>query len=270
MRMVAVRRPRQVLRAVHAQFRVAWMSAMQYRISFLAEGIASLLWTGFTVAPLFVAYRYRAGIEGWTWTESLVVVGVFIALQGILEGFIDPNLRAVVQHVRRGTLDYLLLKPVDAQLLASVHRSTPLKIPHVLAGLALAGVMAARLPAPPGAGEVLLALLLLGAGSLILYSVWTLVICTSFWLVRVDNLSFLLVSVLDTGRFPVRFYPAAVRVFLTFVLPVGLMTTYPALALRGLLSGSGAATALCVAAAFLLASRVVWRFAVRHYSSASS
>ncbi|TAH36934.1 MAG: ABC transporter permease [Planctomycetota bacterium] len=265
-----MKRLRQILRAVRAQMRAAWMTAMQYRLSFLGEGIVSLLWTGFTVVPLIVAYDYREGIEGWSFNECLIVVGVFIALQGILEGFIHPNLGSVVQLVRRGTLDYVLLKPLDAQLMVSVARSTPLKLPHIGVGLALAGVMAARLPDPPGPAQAGVALLLLLCATAILYSIYVFIVSTSFWFVRVDNLSFLLISVLDTGRFPVVFYTGAVRVFLTFILPVGMMTTYPALALRGLLSPRGALTALAVAAAFLLASRLVWRTAIRRYSSASS
>lgn len=265
-----MKRPGQLWRAVRAEVRVAWMMAMQYRSSFLSEGFASLLWTGFTVVPLFVAYSFRDGIEGWSYHESLIVIGVFTALQGILEGFIDPNLRAVVQHVRRGTLDYVLLKPIDAQLLVSVARSTPLKIPHILVGLGLAGYMSARLPQPPGAAQIALAGAVLLAAAGILYGVWTIIVSTSFWFVRVDNLSFLMMSVLDTGRFPVVFYQGAVRFFLTFILPVGLMTTYPALALRGLLDPSRVLLTFLVAALFLILSRVVWRIAVRHYSSASS
>lgn len=260
----------QILRAVRGQMRVAWMVAMQYRLSFLGEGIVSLLWTGFTVVPLFVAYNFRDGIEGWSFRECLIVVGVFIALQGILEGFIHPNLGAVVQHVRRGTLDYVLLKPVDAQLMVSVARSTPLKLPHISVGFVLAGIMASKLDQPPGAAQIVLALLLLLCATLILYSIYVFIVSTSFWFVRVDNLSFLLISLLDTGRFPVVFYTGVVRVFLTFILPVGMMTTYPAMALRGLLTFHGALTALAVAAAFLLASRLMWRTAIRRYSSASS
>ncbi|HEV8321319.1 MAG TPA: ABC-2 family transporter protein [Myxococcota bacterium] len=264
-------RLRQIWRALGAGTRVAVMIALQYRASFVGEAAMALLWIFWMVVPLFVVFRYTAsGIDGWTYDEALLVVGCFITLQGILEAFIDPNLRAVVEHVRQGTLDFVLLKPIDAQILVSVQRTAPTKIPHMLAGVGLLVVASARLAHPPGPAQVLLAVLLLLAGAAILHSLWTLVVSTSFWFVRVDNLSYLLGSVLDAGRWPVGFFQGAVRFVLTFILPVGLMTTWPALALRGLISPAAALGALGLAAAFALVARAVWTFALRHYSSASS
>ena len=51
--------------------------------------------------------------------ESLVVVGFFTLLHAVLEGAVSPSLTAVVEHIRHGTLDFVLLKPADAQFLVS-------------------------------------------------------------------------------------------------------------------------------------------------------
>lgn len=257
-------------RAVLAQMRASWMLALQYRAGFLGEAFGAIFWVGWSVLPLIAVFEQRAEVAGWTAEEALIVVGFFAALQGIVEGFIDPNLRAVVELVRQGTLDFVLLKPVDAQLLVSFHRSTPTKLPHIAAGLALAGWASSRLPDPPGVVEVATAASLLLAATSILYGLYTMVVSTAFWFVRVDNLSYLLLSILDTGRWPLSFYRGAMRFVLTFVVPIGLMTTYPALALRGQLDASGVFRMLGIALAFLAASRLVWSIAVRRYSSASS
>ncbi|KAA3606811.1 MAG: ABC transporter permease [Planctomycetota bacterium] len=265
-----MKRFRHFLRVLRAQIRVAWMTALQYRSSFLGEFVTAGLWVGFTVAPLFVVYRHREGLAGWTYQESLLVVGFFITLQGLMEAFIDPNLRSVVQHVRKGTLDFILLKPMDAQLQVSIHQSAPAKFPHVLAGLLLIVATAVRLPRAPSPGAWLLAGLILAASVVLLHAIYTLIVCLSFWFVRVDNLSHLLLGFLDTSRWPVNMYRGAIRFFLTFILPLGVMTTYPALALRGLLQPSGAATVAAVALGFLWLSRRVWLLAVARYASASS
>jgi ABC-2 type transport system permease protein len=265
-----MKRLRHVLRAFAACMRVALMTSLQYRESFLAESVVSLFWLGWTMAPLFVLYRFDAAVGGWSRDEALLVIGFFIVLTGLLDAFVDPNLSAVVEHVRQGTLDYVLLKPIDAQLLVSVHRSAPSKLPHVVAGVVVVGIAVARLPAPPSAWDVAAALALLASGMTILHSLWTLVVSMSFRFVRVDNLSYLLRSVVDAGRWPMTFFPPAVRIVLTYVVPVGLMTTYPALALRGMLDPSGALIALGVAAGFALLARLGWMRAIRHYASASS
>jgi len=54
------------------------------------------------------------------------------------------------------------------------------------------------------------------------------------------------------------------------VLPLALMTTYPALALLGKLTPATAAGALLGTAAFAAAARTIWLASIRHYTSASS
>lgn len=254
--------------AIAALLRTALITAMQYRASFWGEAGMALLWTAWTVLPLFVVFDQTAGVAGWTRQESLLVVGFFVIMDGVLSAFVEPNLRAVVEHVRRGTLDFVLLKPMDAQLMVSLHRTAPTKLPHAFAGLGL--VIWAGLPLHPSAGAWVASFLLLLAGLAILHAIWTLVVCTSFWFVRVDNLSYLLRSVLDAGRWPVGFYRGGLRFVLTFILPVGLMTTWPALALRDTLAPAALVMALAMAVLFTGVARLGWRSALRHYSSASS
>ena len=80
---------------------------------------------------------------------------------------------------------------------------------------------------------MLLALVFLALAVLILYSIWILVVSAAFWVVRVDNLSYLFGSLFDVGRWPISVFKGALRIVFTFVIPLALMTTYPALALLG-------------------------------------
>lgn len=258
------------LRATKAELRIAGMLAMRYRSSFIAETVMSCGWVAWTLAPLLVIYQYRESVGGWTWDEALLVMGLFITLEGILGAFIDPNLRAVVEQVRDGTFDFTLLKPVDAQLLVSVHRIQVTELPHAIAGLIVVGVASQRIDPVPGWREWGEGALLLLAATVLLHAMWTIVVATSFWFVRVDNLSVLLRSLLDAGRWPVSYYRGVVRTVLTWVVPIGLITTFPALALRGLLEPRLLVAALGMSLGFALFARAVWRYALRHYTSASS
>jgi ABC-2 type transport system permease protein len=88
--------------------------------------------------------------------------------------------------------------------------------------------------------------------------------------VRMDNLSFLFGSIFDAGRWPISVFRGALWFVFTFVFPLALMTTYPALALLGRLQPGTAALALLGGALFAVVARTVWRRAVRFYTSASS
>jgi ABC-2 type transport system permease protein len=60
------------------------------------------------------------------------------------------------------------------------------------------------------------------------------------------------------------------RLLFTFVVPLALMTTYPALALLGRLDAALGAQAVGGALLFAAASRLVWTRAIGRYTSASS
>ena len=75
---------RRYLSLLGVQLRASSLLAMQYRGDFVIEGIISLFWTATALAPLFVVYRERESIAGWSFGEALLVIGWFTLLQGIL------------------------------------------------------------------------------------------------------------------------------------------------------------------------------------------
>jgi ABC-2 type transport system permease protein len=244
--------------------------ALQYRLDFVLGAGMAFFWVGWNVSPLLLVFHHRENVGGWTLPEALLVISFFLVLKAMLEGAVSPNLVAVVEHIRKGTLDFILVKPVDAQFMVSASRFAFHKVIDAGAGVALAFWASARLGLHPGFVEIGGAVAMLAASTAILYSLWLVVISLAFWFVRVDNLSYLFTAIFDAARWPVSVFRGWVRVLLTFVIPVGLMTTFPAMALLGTLSGQNVLVALALALAFLAGSRFIWTRAVRHYASASS
>ena len=244
--------------------------AMQYRLDFMVGSVMALFWVGWTVAPLLLVFQHRPEIGGWSLPQALLVISFFLILKAMLEGAVSPNLVAVVEHIRKGTLDFVLVKPADAQFMVSASRFGFHKIIDAAAGVALAGWASHRLGLHLGVAEIGGALVMLTASTAILYSLWLIVISLAFWFVRVDNLSYLFTAIFDAARWPVSVFRGWVRALLTFVIPVGLMTSFPAMALLGTLTASRMLLAGALAVAFLAGSRFIWMSAVRHYASASS
>src|SRR5262249_11940024 len=115
-RMTAVTR---YWRLFRIQVRSSVLLGLQYRADFVLDGLVSLFWTLTALVPLFTVFPLRQTVAGWTFEEALLVTGWFTLLEAILEGAINPSLTAVVEHIRKGTLDFVLLKPADAQFLVS-------------------------------------------------------------------------------------------------------------------------------------------------------
>jgi ABC-2 type transport system permease protein len=252
------------------QLRTSLQTGMQYRWDFLVEGLMGLFFALLTLLPLWVFRRNVGTLPGWSFPEMVVVVGWFTLLKGLIDGAVNPSLIVVVEHIRRGTLDFVLLKPVDAQFLVSSARFEPWKILDVLAGVGMCVWSFTALGRWPAPVDLAAALLLLVSACLVLYSTWILVVSAAFWVVRLDNLAYLFMSIFDFARWPITVFRGAVRFVFTFVVPLALMTTYPAMALLGTLSPATGALAVVGALLFAAAARAVWLRAIARYTSASS
>jgi len=258
------------LRLFGIQLRASTLLVLQYRGDFVIDGLISLFWTATALAPLLVVYRERQSIAGWTFAEALLVIGWFTLLQGILEGAINPSLTSVVEHIRKGTLDFVLLKPADAQFLVSTARFLPWRIINVLAGLGLLVYSFWLQGVAPSVLGVLAALVLLCASVLLLYSLWILTVSAAFYVVKVDNLTYFFTSLFDAARWPATVFPRPLAFFFTFVIPLAVMTTFPAQALLGRLPVMSLVWALVGSVLFAFVSRRVWLGSIGHYTSASS
>jgi ABC-2 type transport system permease protein len=250
------------------QLRAAALLALQYRLDFVLDAVMGVFWTGSALVPLLVLFSQRKNVAGWTWPEALLVVGWFTLLKGFLDGAIQPALGNVVEHIRKGTLDFLLIKPVDAQFLVSTSRFELWKATDVLGGTLLLAYALHRLGQAPTMRGVAMAAFLFGAALLILYSIWILVVALAFYVVKVDNLSFLFSSIYDAARWPSTVFRGVLSFVFTFVIPLAVMTTFPALALLGKLEVWRWASALAGASAFAFLARRVWVRAIGKYTSA--
>ncbi|MCK6571883.1 ABC-2 family transporter protein [Myxococcota bacterium] len=259
-----------LLRTLGASWRVSLLTATQYRGDFLLTTLMSVGWAAWTLLPLYFVYRQTPVVAGWSPWEALLVMAFFLLLRGVLDAFIEPNLRGLVEKVRDGTLDFVLLKPADAQVLVSFARLDPGRLVDILGATGLAGYALHRLGHVPSAGELGLALVATLSGLAMLYALWLCAAATTFFWVKIESLSYLLGALLDAGRWPAAVYRGWLRLVLTFVLPVTLMTTVPAEALLARAGWRPVAISAGLAVVFLWGSRRLWRFAVSRYTSASS
>ena len=258
------------LRLFRIQMGISVAQALTYRANFVIEGVMGVGTSLLTLVPLIVVYATGKTFGGWSYASALVVMAYFLALRAILEGIISPSLVDLVQQIRSGSFDYVLLKPIDAQAMVSASRYEPWKIFDVVFAIGLAIYAFSRSGTAPSPAEIALGLALLATGTAAMYGLWIMCAALAFWVGRLDNLIYLLGAIFDTARWPVAVFPGLWRLFFTFVIPVAVMTTFPAMALLGMLHVQQIAGTLVGAAILLVLGRLVWRAALRSYTSASS
>src|SRR5918998_2586758 len=141
------------LRLLRVFFRTSVQTDMEYRAYFFTRIVASLLGLLATVGALGIAYHYTPVLKGWTFPQALVLLAVYYLMDGLIEMFIAPNMRQVMAQVREGTLDFVLLKPVPAQFLASFRTVNVWRIVNVLVGAGLTLYTINRLSHSVGAAQ---------------------------------------------------------------------------------------------------------------------
>jgi len=241
---------------------------MEYRTNFALAAIVSLGNIVGSVFALFLLMRTGYLPGGWDFEQALLVLGFFTLMNAFTNTILRVNLSRIVRHVRNGTLDFILLKPIDSQFWLSTRNFSAWGLPNAVYGLIV--IIWAGTAMDLALAEYFVAIVPLMLGLIVLYSIWFMIGATSIWFVEVHNATHVLHTLLEAGRFPLTAYPVIYQFFFTFIVPVAFMTTVPA----WVMLGDGTATWLTGGAAFafgtFVASRLFWRFALRFYTSASS
>ena len=243
---------------------------LEYQVNMLIDLVAMVGSLAGSIFVLSVFFGQGRDLGGWSWEAALVVQGIYTFLDGVSSTWLRPNLGAIVTHVREGTLDFVLLKPIDSQFWVSLRIMAPAGLPEMGLGLVLIVWAASRAGASFSLGTVLVAVLMLCVGGVILYALWFVIAATSIWFVKTWNATEVLRAVLASGRFPVSAYPPTLRLVFTLVLPVAFLTTVPAEVILGRAAMPMLALGMFLAVIFFVGSRAFWLFALRYYTSASS
>ncbi len=244
------------------------IAEMEYRTNFALAAVVSLGHIAGSVFALYLLYRQGYEPGGWPFTHALLVIAFFTLMEGFTNTFLRRNLNRIVSHVREGTLDYILLKPVDSQFWLSTRNLSTWGVPNLVYGLLLVGWVGQAEGFGPtaylaGIVPMLLALV-------VLYGLWFILATTSLWFVKIENVTHVLHNLLSAGRYPVPAYPEMLQFIFKFVVPVAFMTTAPAEVMLGRDPWFWTLTAAAISVVLVLLSRAWWKFALRFYTSASS
>ncbi len=246
------------------------MGELAYRVNFAVQLLETLLTLGTALAALAVVFGHVDDLGGWQPAELVALLGVFFLMGGVIGVIIQPGMQSLMEGVRSGTLDFVLTKPEDAQILVSLGEVRVWKLADVALGLTVIGLALGQVEAVLSPLQWLGFAAALAAGSAIVYSFWLILATFTFWFIRLDNVLIIFQAMYDAGRWPVAIYPGWLRAALTFLVPVAFAVTVPSQALVGRLSVDVLALAIGMALVLLLASRLFWRFGIRRYAGASA
>jgi viologen exporter family transport system permease protein len=259
-----------------ALFKVNLQMTLAYRTDTWVSALISLMWLGWELLSLQIIFSNTTTLNGWGPGELIALLGVFRLVNTLLAAVIWPATEKFNTSVRDGSLDYTLLQPANSLFLVSFSRIVIWRIWDLALGVALIvigiHISGAGFAAAGASGVAsLISFIVLGiSGTLVIYSLWVVMIALTFWFVKFDNNVTILQALLDAGRYPATVYPPWLRMIVTFIVPIAVATTVPMQALRGDLTLWQIWLFLSIGVISFLVATQAWKSGVRHYSGASS
>lgn len=259
------------LRIIGTYLRIGLLNFVQYRTDALMALVGAVIQVAAQLIGLAIIFSHTSALDGWSYPSLIALTGVFFLTDGLLAMVLRPSLQTLLENIRLGTLDFTLVKPADAQVLAAVQTVRPQAISDIAIGVVALGWSLSQSDSAVTPVQALAFVVTLLCGIATVSAFLFLLATAAFWFVKLDNIFVIFDSLFgQAARWPVTIFPGWLRVIMTFVIPVSFAVTVPVQGLTGSLGWPTAVLAVVVSAAFVTASRLFWRFALKHYTGASA
>ncbi|MBK17018.1 MAG: ABC transporter permease [Prochlorococcus sp. SP3034] len=243
---------------------------MEYKINILIDVITAIIGLIGSIFLLSIFFANSRNIGGWSFEQALIIQSIYTILNGVTNSWFSPNLTEIVKYIREGTLDFVLIKPIDSQFWISCKRISPSGLIEIILGLTVLVCCIYINKIPINISLLFLLTLTLVCAISILYSLWFLISTTTIWFVKTWNATEVLRSFLYIGRFPLNSFSFSLRIFFSTVIPITFITTIPSELILGIAPIWKIILEVFVSYIFITFSRRFWKYALRFYTSASS
>lgn len=241
-----------------------------YRALFINSMIATVGWGFFQIIWInLLTVRTRSAF-GWSKNELIILAILYVIIIGFFHFFFTGNFERFSHIIDKGELDFILLKPIDSQFMVTNYLQRFPNLVRVALGILFLFVylfISNTHVAPAGWVGFCVFIIF---GIVLLYSLWLMYCTLLIWFPRISNLIDFLYTINGMSRYPTEMMYEVKNFILLFILPFSIALATPAKVLvRGTLNGEVAGLVFLSISLFI-AARIFWKFALRHYTSASS
>lgn len=259
-------------RLIGSFMRASFQEDAAYRTNFFISLLTSLLNLATGVLGIVVLFGQIESVHGWTLASTLAILGVYLTVSAIRGLFIGPSfdsLSGMDGEIWSGAFDFTILRPVNTQFFASFRKWRLFALFDLFLGVGVLVTAVIKLGVVLSLGKILFFLFMLAVGMSILYAILLLFAALIFWSPGV-LFTWVFDGLFQMARYPTNIYPGWLRMVLTWIVPVGVITTFPARALTDSITPLELIVSLLLAVALLMAASILFRVGLRKYASASS
>ena len=254
-----------------ALWRNSLIREMGFQINFILWLFVEFLWFGLQLGFNNVIFLHTDTIGDWTKWEVVMLIGASHFIQQLFQTFFLVNCAQLSDLVHAGKMDFMLVLPANTRFIVSLRHVDLGGLFSAASGLVVVVYAAQQMQLTPSVLQMAGFAALCAAAVLMHYSLMFLMATISFWTVRAQGLVMAYYNLFSIARIPDAAFRGAARVIFTLAIPMLLVSSVPVKVLMEKLnSPSEIILMLAMSAVCFLTSTVVWRVALRRYSSASS
>ena len=204
-------------------------------------------------------------LKGYSQNEAIVIYLMFTLIDTIAQIFFREVYR-FRSLVVSGELDGVLIRPYHPFLRVLVGGMDPMDALALIPYLAITFYYISLLPHITTQNLLISATFFIN-GLVLAAGFHIIVLALAIITTNIDHAIMIYRDISSTARFPIEIYREPLRALITFVIPIGIMASYPSRALFGKLHLSTAVFALCVSGFFLYVAIASWNHALKRYQS---
>ena len=241
---------------------------MEYRMNFLIGATSTIMIQGAGLLTVWVIMSQIPDLNGWTLPQVLLIYGLITLSKSINHMFADNLWTLGRDYVRTGQFDRFMVRPVDPLFHLLADRFCHDGIGNFLVGGALVAIAAARLGIVWTPGVIIYFAVMVLSGGVIFIALNLMTCVSAFWIMDSVPVTRVVFEMHEFAKYPLSIYPRAIGLLLTWAIPFGFASYFPATRLMGLETPLWQAYGAPLVAAVLLAvALAVWRVGLRHYGS---
>jgi len=246
------------------------MKGMAYRANFLFGVSLTAFESIITFLVATIIYSQIKTIAGWSYSDTLVLIGIVMLTQAFGWLTFRGGMSDFDRIISRGDFDWMLVKPVDVQFMASCNRIDIEDGARSIVGILLIIYGATASSLLNFGAKLFLFIITFFCGQIVLYAIFLSFKTIAFKAIQGWATNSIAYRLQELAKYPTDIYKGALRVVYTYVLPLIFIATVPAKALTGKLTWELFVGSIIAAVLSFIVSRLIWKFALKRYSSASS
>jgi ABC-2 type transport system permease protein len=257
-------------------FLVNVRAEMEYRVPFILGLLSIALMQVVNVAFIGVLLSRFQAIRGWSFGEVMLLVSLRLLSHAPHVLFGIQSRFGLNRLITDGTLDRLLVRPVDPLFQFFVESTKLTGVSDLVTGIAAFVIASHMVRLVLSFGRIVLLLSVIVGGALIETSVYLMVAVMAFWTMEARELTWMVYDIHELfTQYPMDIFGGFMQFVLTFIIPFGFVSYYPALLLlnkpgSGILDPRlGVFTLPIGCAVWHLAVRM-WNLCLSHYQGSGS